>query len=103
VVKHKTQKEVEKKEGGLAGFMMTVTNMVTEHADTRSWTTLPQEIDVARLLLPEGQHTIHIEMVNVAGRVVDSIDQTVTVKSGQRQLLSRRWLAPVPVITATTK
>jgi hypothetical protein len=103
VVKHKTQKEVEDKQGGLAGMFMTVTNMVTERADTRSWTTLPQEIEVARLLLPEGQHTVHIEMVNAAGRVVDSIDQTVIVKSGQRQLLSQRWIAPVPVMAANSK
>ncbi len=103
VVKHKAQKEVEDKQGGLAGLFMTVTNMATERADTRSWTTLPQEIEVARLLLPEGQHTVHIEMVNAAGRVVDSIDQTVTVKSGQRQLLSQRWIAPVPVMAANSK
>lgn len=103
VVKHKTQKQVEDKQGGLAGLFMTVTNMATERADTRSWTTLPQEIQVARLLLPEGQHTVHIEMVNAAGRVVDSIDQAVTVISGQRQLLSQRWIAPVPAMAANSK
>lgn len=103
VIKHKTQKEVQDKQGGLAGFLMTVTNMATERADTRSWSTLPQEIELGRMLLPEGQHRIHIELVNAAGRVVDSIEQTVTIKSGQRLLLAQRWVAPVPVITATTK
>jgi uncharacterized protein len=103
VVKHKTQKQVEDNRGGMAGLFMTVTNMVTERADTRSWTTLPQEIEVARLRLPEGLHTVHIEMMNAARRVVDSIDQTVTVKSGQRQLLAQRWIAPVPVMAASSK
>jgi len=105
VIKYKAQKEVEDKQGGLAGFLMTVTNMATERADTRSWTTLPQQIEVGRLLLPEGQHQISIQMVNAAGNVVDTIQQTVTVKSGKRQLLAQRWVAPVPVaapVVATT-
>ncbi|MGB5395538.1 MAG: hypothetical protein WBN96_00175 [Gammaproteobacteria bacterium] len=103
VIKHKTQREVQDKHGGLAGLLMTVTNLATERADTRSWTTLPQEIQLTRLLLPEGQHQVNIEMVNAAGRVVDSMQQTVTIKSGQRTLLSEHWVAPAPVISAKSK
>ena len=103
VIKYKTQSQVQDKHGGLAGLLMTVTNLATERADTRSWTTLPQEIQLARLLLPEGQHQVNIEMVNAAGRVIDSMQQAVTVKSGQRTLLSQHWIAPVPVISAKSK
>lgn len=103
VVKYKTQNQVQDKHGGIAGFIMTVTNLATERADTRSWSTLPQQIELGRLLLPEGQHTINIDMVNAAGYVLDSMQQSVTVRSGQRQLLTRHWLAPVPVITAISK
>ncbi len=103
VVKFKTQSEIQDKHGGLAGLLMTVTNMATERADTRSWTTLPQEIRLARLVLPEGQQQINIEMVNAAGRVIDAITQTVMVRSGKRTLISQHWVAPMPVVTATNK
>lgn len=103
VIKYKTQREMQDNHGGLAGLLMTVTNLATERADTRSWTTLPQEIQLTRLLLPEGQHQVNIEMVNTAGRVVDRMQQTVTIKSGQRTLLSEHWVAPAPVISAKSK
>lgn len=97
VVKYKTQKEVQDKHGGLAGLLMTVTNLATERADTRSWTTLPQEIRLARLVLPEGQQQVNIEVVNLAGHVIDAMNQMINVQSGKRSLISQHWVAPVPV------
>ena len=103
VVKHKAQREVHGKHGELAGLLITMTNIVTERADTRSWTTLPQEIQLTRLLLPEGQHQVNIEIINAAGRVIDSMQQTVVINSGQRVLLCEHWIAPSPVISARSK
>ncbi len=96
VVKYQSQKSAQEQHA-LAGFLLTVTNLATERADTRSWTTLPQEIQMTRVVLPVGQHDISIEIVNAAGRVIDSIDTRVNILPRQLSFLTRHWIAPVPV------
>ena len=98
VVKYQSQKNAQEQHA-LAGFLLTVTNLATERADTRSWTTLPQEIQLARVVLPVGQQDVSIEIVNAAGRVVDSIDASVNIMPRQHSFLTRHWIAPVPVKT----
>jgi hypothetical protein len=39
-----------------------------EEADTRGWSTLPAEIRMARIALPEGVHDVHIRYMDAAGR-----------------------------------
>ena len=95
VIKYKTQKKAQG-QNALAGFLMTVTNIATERADTRSWTTLPQEIQMVRTPVPVGTNPVRIEMVNSAGRVVDTINEVVTIRPGQRSFIIKHWIAPVP-------
>ena len=80
----------------MGGFLMSMTNLLTERADTRSWTTLPQEIQLQRVLLPVGEHQLQIELVNAAGRVVDVIDETVVIKPEQSSFVIKHWNTPVP-------
>ncbi len=100
VVKYQSQKGAQDQHA-LAGFLLTVTNLATERADTRSWTTLPQEIQVARVMLPAGQQDVSIEVVNAAGRVIDTIDASVNIIPQQRSFLTRHWIAPAPVPVKT--
>jgi len=104
VIKYQSQKSAQD-QSSLAGFLMTVTNLATERADTRSWTTLPQEIQMARVILPVGTRDVSIDIVNAAGRVIDSIDASVKIMPWHRSFLTRHWIAPVPVKTsiATSK
>jgi hypothetical protein len=96
VVKYNTQHTAQESDSsGLAGLLMTITNLVTERADTRSWTTLPQEIELSRLLLPVGEHSVQIKMQNTAGQVVDVMDEKITVKPGQSSFLIKHWSAPI--------
>ncbi len=98
VVKYQSQKQANEQHA-LAGFLLTVTNLATERADTRSWTTLPKEIQMARVMLPAGEHDVRIEIMNPAGAVVDVIDVGVTISPMQHSFLTRHWIAPVPVAT----
>ena len=98
VVKYQSQQSAQDQHA-LAGFLLTVTNIATERADTRSWTTLPQEIQMTRVMLPAGEHDVSIEIINAAGRVIDSIDAGVTILPGQRSFLTRHWIAPAPATT----
>ena len=100
VIKYQSQKKANEQDA-LAGFLLTVTNLATERADTRSWTTLPREIQMARVMLPAGVHDATIDVVNAAGAVIDTIDVRVDIAPGEHSFLTRHWVAPVPVKTLT--
>ena len=94
VIKHKTQEKVEEERGALAGFLATVVNVATEQADTRSWTTLPQTIQLARVKLPKGPNKVSISIHSESGALVDTIQREVNIKSGQSVFLTEHWIAP---------
>ncbi len=95
VVKYNAQHTAQDK-SSIAGLLMTVTNLITERADTRSWTTLPQEIQLKRILLPVGEHQLQIQMLNVAGKIVDTMEEKVVIKPEQSSFVIKHWSAPVP-------
>ncbi len=95
VVKYNTQKTANDS-GSIAGLLMTVTNIVTERADTRSWTTLPQEIQLQRVLLPVGERQLQIQLLNAAGQIVDVIEEKVVIKPEQSSFVIKHWNTPVP-------
>ena len=99
IVKYNTQHSAAKDENALAGLLMTLTNLISERADTRSWTTLPSEVELQRILLPVGEHQLQIQMLNSAGQVVDVIDETVAIKPKQTSFVIKSWVAPVAVIS----
>jgi hypothetical protein len=92
VVKYNTQQTPES--GSLASLLLTVTNMVTERADTRSWTTLPQEIQLQRIRLPVGEHQLSIRMKSSSGQVVDVMNEKVIIKPEQSFFVIKHWNAP---------
>ncbi|MDH5765847.1 MAG: hypothetical protein OEZ38_07515 [Gammaproteobacteria bacterium] len=94
VLKKKSEKKMEERQGGLAQLAMFIVNRATEIADTRCWNTLPQEIQLARVFLPEGQHTVQLEVLGKNGAVVDMIELNATIKSGSKTILSEHWTAP---------
>ncbi len=94
VVKYNTQHSAGES-SSLAGLLMTVTNLMTERADTRSWSTLPQEIQLQRILLPVGEYQLIIQMLNTAGRVVDVIEEKVMIKPKQTSFVIKHWNAPL--------
>ena len=104
VVKYQSQKNAQE-QSALAGFLLTVTNLATERADTRSWTTLPQEIQLARVHLPAGLQQVSIEITNASRQPVDMIEAEVDIKPGKITFLTPHWIAPTPVQTrmATSK
>ena len=95
VVKYNSQQSAQDN-SALAGLFLTVTNLVTERADTRSWSTLPQEIALQRILLPVGEHKISIKMLNAAGLPVDIINETVSIKPKQSSFVIKHWNTPIP-------
>jgi len=79
--------------GALAGLAMTAVNIATERADTRSWTTLPREIQVARIALPPGRHNVEVKLYDASGGVIATRTYPdVDVQAGGKSYLSLHWM-----------
>jgi len=95
VVKHSANEKAKEKGGAMLGFITQITNLVTERADTRSWNTLPQEIQLARVSIPPGSHEVVIKVKNRAGFAIDKIKRRVKVPRGGVAVTSAHWVAPL--------
>ncbi len=82
LVKAQLTEEAYQRYGLLGGLAANIYGVVTETADTRSWTLLPEAYYVTRTRVPAGRHTVRIYS---AGRLTKI--ETVDLKKGQLLLL----------------
>ena len=61
-------READKQHEAL-GTIANLAGVLTERADTRSWQTLPNQIFMVRMPLPEGTHTLNLSFLDVNGQV----------------------------------
>ena len=89
--KYALTRGVENKKGEVAGMLANIVTAVTEKADTRSWITLPNTIQIARVLVDPGTHDIEIDCYGPGGHALDSVTfEDVEVGPGQVRFLSHR-------------
>jgi uncharacterized protein len=98
VVKKKMEKEAADRGGGLAQLALFVVNTVSEIADTRCWNTLPQQIELSRLYLPEGTYQLKLDVIGQNGVVIDTYNMPVSIKSGRKTIVSEHWASPRALI-----
>jgi hypothetical protein len=80
-----------KKEGAVAGFLVNVLNVATERADTRAWETLPNQIHVVRLTLPEGEHDVRLTFTDEKGSPVETrVLERVPIRARRKTVLNYR-------------
>lgn len=91
LTKYLAQRGLEKSTGKVGGLLANIFGAVTEKADTRSWSTLPGRILVARLDLPPGRHDLQVELLDKRDHVrgVRTI-AGVEVRPGGWTFVSRR-------------
>ena len=94
VVKYRAAREAGKHDQGL-GLLVNIAGFISEQADTRSWSTLPQRIYLARRFLPPGRHDISVRLLGRAGQVLAQKQFTgVAIEAGDKVYLSWRWIPP---------
>jgi uncharacterized protein len=98
VVKKKMEKEAADRGGGLAQLALFVVNTASEIADTRCWNTLPQQIELSRLYLPEGTYQLKLDVIGQNGVVIDTYNMPVSIKSGRKTIVSEHWASPRALI-----
>ena len=80
------------KEDPAAGLLVNLLGVVTERADTRCWSTLPDGLRMARLPLPPGRHDLRIEYLDERGAVLTEETTEVTLRPDGWVFLNRRPL-----------
>lgn len=89
-------KAVKDNKGETAGRLVNFGASLLERADIRSWHLLPQEVQLLRLRLPAGAHSVQVEVRDGAHtRLVDV--GPVTVRAGTVSIAPvRLWRDPLP-------
>ncbi len=90
LTKYLTTRQAEKA-GKVAGVLANLFGAATETADTREWLTLPHAIYLVRMVLPAGEHTLHLALTDGSDRALGTIDVgPVAVRAGDWTFLSQR-------------
>ena len=90
LLKYSAKKSADKEDGTL-GFLVNLVGAMTERADTRNWSTLPERIFVSHLALPEGTWKVDVDVFNPMGRRVAWLSvPDVQVTAGERRFLNYR-------------
>lgn len=94
-LKYQTSHEVGK-QNSLAGLVLNITNVLTERADTRSWLSLPADIQMARVPLSPGEYDLDVELLDMGGQIVQRINYpAVILRAGKKTFLSCRRIATI--------
>ena len=91
VIKTKASKEADSRNDAL-GLMLNIANAITERADTRSWSTLPNLICLARLPLAAGRHQVQVELLDRLENVVGKKDYDVDIGKRDKHFISLDWI-----------
>lgn len=99
VLKYKASKEAQKNSEALA-FMVNVAGVLTERADTRSWSTLPSRISLLRWPLAAGHYRVDVDLLGEDGVVVaQRTFEDVAIAAGEKRFLSLHWVSPEDLVT----
>lgn len=80
-----------KEKSKVLGFIVNLFSAAIETADTRSWVSLPHNVQIGRLALPAGTHTLTLESLDNRGRVIETgTISDIDIRPGTRTFVSYR-------------
>ncbi|MCK4236826.1 MAG: hypothetical protein KAX38_06880, partial [Candidatus Krumholzibacteria bacterium] len=86
-VKTLAQTKLKKKGGGVVDILGKVLSAV-DKADTRSWQTLPAEIDLYRMEVTAGSHEVYVKFIGEHGGVLGESEKvTFSLEKGKKQIV----------------
>jgi hypothetical protein len=81
----------------ISSLVVRVATAATERADTRSWLTLPANIQMARLSLPPGSYDVTVELLGMDDRVIETqVLRQVSIKNIRKTYLTQHWVPDIP-------
>lgn len=85
-IKHEASRQAGR-ENELVGLVVNLAGLASERADTRSWTTLPNRIYLARLPVPSGPSIARVELEGRGG-VIETLEIPVDLAPGEIRIVS---------------
>ena len=80
-----------KEKSKVLGFIVNLFSAAIEMADTRSWVSLPHNVQIGRLALPAGTHTLTLESLDNRGRVIETgTISDIDIRPGTRTFVNYR-------------
>jgi len=74
-------------------LLANVVSIATEQSDKRSWRTLPDRIQMARLAAPPGNYTVTVEYYDRSGGLIErKTFPAMTLQAGEKRFLGYRML-----------
>ncbi len=90
-VKYRMSKEAEKRDAGV-GLLMNLAGVISEQADTRSWSSLPAQIHLGRVSLAPGAHKAQLELLDNSGKLIHTQDLgSVSITQGKATYVAFHW------------
>lgn len=94
MIKYAASKQAEERLGGLAGLAVNIGAVVSERADTRSWTTLPQRIYFQRLAMEPGSYKFGIEFLDAHNSILSQRDlDALELRAGRTIFRNIHWVS----------
>ncbi len=91
-IKYQAAKAANEQNNGL-GLLVNLAGTLLEQADTRSWTTLPQAIYLARIPLKPGTYNLSLKVVSSYDGKDKTIDiDGIRIKAGENVYQSFHWI-----------
>jgi len=59
--------QIDRQRGSGTAFLASIISLITEQADLRTWSTLPKQVQVARLTAPSGTSEVEIDALPTGG------------------------------------
>ncbi|OIR05600.1 hypothetical protein GALL_123440 [mine drainage metagenome] len=77
----------------IGSLLVRVAAIATERADTRSWLTLPADVQMARLPLPPGTYDVTVELLGNNGQVIETnVFPQVAIRKEHKTYLSQHTM-----------
>lgn len=77
----------------LGSLLVRVAAIATERADTRSWLTLPANVQLARLPLPPGSYDVTVELLGIDGQAISTeVLPQIVIRKERKTYLTRHTL-----------
>jgi len=77
----------------LGSLFVRVAAIATERADTRSWLTLPANVQLARMALKPGSYDIKVEMLGANETIIETIEfKDVVINKQHKTYLTHHWI-----------
>lgn len=77
----------------LGSLFVRVAAIATERADTRSWLTLPANVQLAKLSVPPGNYAVTVELLDDGERVIATREYAdVIIRKQRKTYLTQHWV-----------